>query len=83
MEANTDREILIRLDGQIERLSESIERLGKSIEDMEVKRIEVMEKKIDELLSWREQIKGGWKLAMLFWGLAAVGIGLIVKHFMK
>ena len=58
MEANTDREILIRLDGQIERLSESIERLGKSIEDMEEKKIAVMEKKIDELLSWREQIKG-------------------------
>ena len=50
---------------------------------MEEKKIAVMEKKIDELLSWREQIKGGWKLAMLFWGLAAVGIGLIVKHFMK
>jgi hypothetical protein len=83
MEANTDREILIRLDGQIERLSESIERLGKSIEDMEEKKIAVIEKKIEDLLSWREQIKGGWKLAMLFWGLAAVGIGLIVKHFMK
>jgi len=83
MEANTDREILIRLDGQIERLSESIERLGKSIEDMEVKRIEVMEKKINDLFAWREQIKGGWKLAMLFWGLVTIGLIVAVKHFLK
>jgi hypothetical protein len=83
MEANTDREILIRLDGQIERLSESIERLGKSIEDMEVKRIEVMEKKINDLFAWREQIKGGWKLAMLFWGLVTIGLIAAVKHFLK
>ena len=83
MEANTDREILIRLDGQIERLSESIERLGKSIEDMEEKKIAVMEKKIDELLSWREQIKGGWKLAMLFWGVVTIGLIAAIKHFMK
>ena len=82
MEANTDREILIRLDGQIERLSESIERLGKSIEDMEVKRIEVMEK-INDLFAWREQIKGGWKLAMLFWGLVTIGLIAAVKHFLK
>lgn len=83
MEANTDREILIRLDGQIERLSESIERLGKSIEDMEEKKIAVMEKKIDELLSWREQIKGGWKLAMLFWGIVTLSIVAAIKYYMR
>ncbi len=83
MEANTDREILIRLDDQIERLSESIERLGKSIEDIKVKRIEVKEKKINDLFAWREQIKGGWKLAMLFWGLVTIGLIAAVKHFLK
>jgi len=83
MEANTDREILIKLDEQIKRLSESIERLGKSIEDMEEKKIAVIEKKIDDLFAWREQIKGGWKLAMLFWGLVTIGLIAAVKHFLK
>ena len=50
---------------------------------MEEKKIAVMEKKIEELLSWREQIKGGWKLAMLFWGVVTIGLIAAIKHFMK
>lgn len=83
MELNTDRELLIRLDGQIERLSESIERLGKNLEDMEEKKLAVMQRDIDDLKSWREQIKGGWKLAMLFWGVVTVGIIAAFKYIFK
>jgi hypothetical protein len=90
----TDREILLQLNSDvkalkgsfadaIDRLSETIDRFGENMKTMEEEKISVMRKEIDELKAWRQEIKGGYKLVMLFWAFITAGMISIAKFFFK
>jgi hypothetical protein len=94
MEAITERELLLQLNNDVkhmretfsdsvDRLSETIDRFGKSMEKIETEKISVMQLEIDSLKAWRQELKGGYKLAMLFWGLITAGIAGLVAYLFK
>lgn len=83
MEPQTEREFILRLEGKIDRLSESIERLAENMQNLDEKKIQVMQTQISELIAWREQIKGGWKLALFIWSALGVAMGVAIKSIWK
>lgn len=92
--ATTEMELLIQVNADVsamksdftaavDRLRDTVERLATSFNRMEEQKISVMQREIDELKAWKQEIKGGWKLAVVIW---TVFIGLIVaavKYFSK
>ncbi len=78
----TDREFLIRLDGQLNNLAESIDRFSNMLKTLEEKKITAIEQRLGSLEDWRFQIMGGWRVMVIIWTIAS-GIGIIagVKYF--
>lgn len=94
IQPQTDREILLQLNSDVkalkgtfteavDRLSETIERFGQNMKSMEDEKIAVMRNEIDELKSWRAEIKGGYKLAMLFWAVITAAMIAGAKYLLK
>lgn len=94
IQPQTDREILLQLNADVkslkgtfaeavDRLSETIDRFGKNLKIMEDEKIAVLSKEVDELKAWRSEIKGGYKLAMLFWAIVTAGMIAAAKYFFK
>lgn len=81
-EPKTDRELLLKLDGEIGRLAEAVSSLVKSLEDMEEKRISVIDERLKKMENVWAQVSGGWKFAMVLWFIiSATGIIGLVKWF--
>jgi hypothetical protein len=92
-EPQTDRELLLSLnnqvnsikevfDGKIDMLAESIDRLNKTYLTLEEKRVYAIEQRMDSFDKWKNQITGGWKFAWLIWGVAGAAIiGIVIAFF--
>ena len=74
----TDRELLLKLDSQIQKLSEAIERFGDTLKYIEDKKIAVLEERVDRLVQWRSEWNGSWKLWILISGFISVAVGVVV-----
>jgi hypothetical protein len=94
IQPQTDREILLQLNSDVkalkgtfkevvDRLSETIERFGQNLKVMEDEKISVLTKEVEELKAWRSEIRGGYKLAMLFWAVLTAGMIAAAKYFLK
>ena len=81
-EPQTDREFLIKLDGQLENLAQSIDRFSKTLQELEEKKLAALDARLESLENWRFQVIGGWKLMAVIWTIAS-GIGIIagIKYF--
>jgi hypothetical protein len=73
IKAETDREIIIQMDGKINNLSEnledfkvtfkdSIEDLVTALKDLETRRISEIEIRVANLEKWKSEFSGGYKL---------------------
>jgi septal ring factor EnvC (AmiA/AmiB activator) len=64
-EPKNDREFLLKLNSQMERLSEAIDRLDDTLKEIENKKLVVLEKKITELEKFKNESVGKWKAISL------------------
>ena len=76
-----DRELLLTVSSKMERLAQSMDGLNQTLGAIELKRIEPLEKKVDELQAWKDQFSGAYKLVLI---LVTVGtIISLLKAFFK
>lgn len=91
VEPQTDRELLIQVNSDvqsmkssfaesIDRLRETIDRLALGFQRMEEQKINVIQRDVDELKSWRQEMKGVWKLTTIIW---VVGTAIVVWFLKK
>lgn len=79
-EPQTDRELLLKLNGEIERLAESIRFFSKTLQEIEDKKIASIDKRVAEMEKIWSQVSGGWKFAVVIWAiLTGTGIVGLVK----
>ena len=74
----TDRELLLKLDSQIQKLSEAIERFGETLKYIEDKKIAVLEERVDRLVQWRSEWNGSWKLWTLLSGALSLTVAIVL-----
>lgn len=86
MEANTEREWLVKFEGKLDLFNEKINTLSESIDNfsntlryLEDKKIASMQEKIDKLTSWRERMRGAWAAIVVISSVGAWLIGLAIK----
>ena len=72
----TDRELLLKLNGEIKNLAESIYNFGEVLKTFEEKRIVAVEKRLDKIEGVWQQVSGAWKLGIILWSILTAG-GLI------
>lgn len=82
-EPQNDRELLLSLNGQIERLSDAIDSFSKTLQDIEEKKIAVLDGRLKQLEEWRAQLSGGWKLAIGLWVVSTTVVALLVKFLSR
>lgn len=81
MEAITDREIMIQLDGNIKELKNAIEKFAKSLENLEETKIKELENRVTKVEKWVSEWSGAYKIIAI---IALVGnIVLAIKVFMS
>lgn len=79
MEPVTDREVLIRLDSNVQQLSDSINRLGDTLEKLEETKIKDHEQRLTLMEKWRNEFSGAYKAGLIISLL--LGIYSAVKNF--
>lgn len=84
-EPKNDRELLLKLNGNVEMLAKSIDNFSVTLKDLEEKKIGSLEARLEAIENKWTQITGGWKLVLAIWAvLTAVGlIGLVKWIFNK
>jgi len=65
MEAKTDREFAIEMNGNIKALTAEIKHLAEAINVMEENRISPMEKRLTLVEKWQNNFDGGWKAIII------------------
>lgn len=98
IEPQSDREILLQLNGEIqnmktgfaesidrlsERLSDAIETFGENVKVIEEKKIGTLQKEIDDLKAWKQEMNGGGKLLKILGAIAAFILGALANKYMK
>lgn len=94
LEPQTERELLLQLNSDvkvmkegftqsIDRLNETIDEFGETLKVMEEHKLVAIQKEIDELKAWRQELKGGYKLILIFGGVAAFVLGLLANRYWK
>jgi hypothetical protein len=78
-EPQNDRELLLKLNGEIENLARSINDFSMILKDIEEKKISALDRRIEIIEAWKNQISGGWKLATVIWVLLTSGIVALIK----
>ena len=79
--AQTDREWMMQINGNVGRLTDSVERLATIVEKLEERRLEPIEEDIVELKQWRSEFKGSYRtLNIIVIGLT---IASLVYTFLK
>ena len=73
MEPITDREIMIRLDGNVSSLKESIDRFAKSLEELEQTKVKDHELRLNTIEKWVSEWSGAYKIV----AIVALILGLI------
>lgn len=79
MEAITDREVLIRLDSNVEQLKESIDRLGVTLQKLEETKIKDLDVRLAKIENWKSEFSGAYKVAVII--ALALGIISTIKTF--
>jgi len=80
----TDRELLLKLNGEIEKLAMSISEFSQTLKFIEEKKIAGLEERVKKIEGLWSQISGGWKLALVIWSIiTAAGLFGIFKQFFK
>jgi hypothetical protein len=80
MEPVTDREVLIRLDSNVQQLRDSIVRLGDTIEKLEETKIKDHEVRLTKMEKWHNEWAGAYKAGLIISLL--LGIYSAVKNFL-
>lgn len=83
MEPITDREIMIEIKGELKSLSQAIERFSNALTEIEDKKIAYIQRDLDDIKVWRQQITGGWKLALAIWVVFTFAAGMVIKFLFK
>lgn len=78
-EPQSDREWLIKLSSQVERLSQAIEGFAKTLEEFEEKKLNELEKKVKELEKWQNEWSGVYKFLLI--GLTILTIFSIIIRY--
>lgn len=65
MEATTERELIIQMDGKLTRACEAIERCAASIEKLEVQKINNHQVRISKIEKWMNEWAGAYKLVSI------------------
>lgn len=74
-----DREWLLKLNGQIENLSNSINGFSQTIRDIEEKKIAAIEERLDAVEGWKSKLEGGWKFAVIICTIFGAAAGHAIK----
>lgn len=83
-EPKTDRELLLKLNGEIEKLAMSISEFSQTLKFIEEKKIAGIDDRLKKIESLWNQVSGGWKLALVIWSIiTAAGLFGIFKQFFK
>jgi hypothetical protein len=54
------------------------------LRNLEEKKIAAIEKRVQDIESWRLQIMGGWRLMVVLWTILSIGgIGALIKYFIR
>ena len=77
MEAKTDRELIIRVDGRVEALAESVDRLAKAIEKFETVKFSQMEERVSKV----ERFINRWGGAAIAFNLFVTISALLIAFF--
>lgn len=77
MEAKTDRELIIRVDGRVEALAESVERLATVIERVETVKFTALEERVSRM----ERIINRWGGAAIAFNLFITLSALLIAFF--
>lgn len=75
-----DRELLLKLNLQIENLAKSINEFSITLKDIEEKKIAALDVRVEKLETWQAQISGGWKLATIIWIVLTGGLVAFIKY---
>lgn len=67
-----DRELLLKLNGEIQRLATSINTFSQTLQEIEEKRIGALETRVDKIENIWAQVSGGWKMALVVWTILSV-----------
>ena len=80
----TDRELLLKLNGNVETLSRAIDNFSKTLQYLEEKKLGSFDQRLSLLEDWRLQISGGVKVMIALWTIAA-GLGIFagIKYFFR
>lgn len=81
-EPQTDRELLLKLNGEIEKLGIAIERFGDKLTEIEERKIGRIEEKLESLVKWQQQMAGAWRLFMIVWPIVTAIIASLIKYFL-
>lgn len=79
MEPTTDREIMIKMDGKVDRMCEAVERLADSVEKLETVKFQDHETRISKIEKWQSEWSGAYRVV----AIAALILGAIatIKSF--
>jgi len=77
-----DRELLLKLNSEIERLASSISDFSKTLQNIEEKKIAGLDERLKKVEYVWQQVAGGWKLALVIWSIiTAAGLFGIFRQF--
>jgi hypothetical protein len=78
----TDRELLLKLNGEIEKLAFSITNFSQTLKEIEEKKIAGLDVRISAIEKVWTQFSGAWKFVLFIWTiLTATGIVGLVRYF--
>lgn len=80
----TDRELLLKLNGNVEVLAQAIDHFSKTLKEIDEKKLAGFENRLSSIEDWRLQIAGGWKIMVIVWTVfSAGGIAALIKYFLR
>lgn len=78
-----DRELLLKLNSEIERLAVSISEFSRTLQNIEEKKIAGLDERLKKVEGVWQQVAGGWKLALVIWSIiTAAGLFGIFRQWM-
>lgn len=83
LKPKSTRELLLSMQSEIHNLAKSIYELSAGLKELEDKRIATMEKRLIDLENFFQQLKGGWKFALIIWAIITACIVGLLKYFTK
>jgi hypothetical protein len=78
MEPTTDREIMIKMDGKVDRMCEAVERLARSVEKLETVKFQDHEKRLARLEKKDNEWGGVYRFFVILALTISVVTGLIL-----